>query len=67
MLVYPTNSAGPERIFSEVALLKTKNRNRLEEVTLNNLIHIRKNCIEMEELDFASMVAGLSQRVPKKL
>ena len=67
MLVYPTNSCGPERIFSELTFLKTKLRNRLGEVTVNDLIHIRKNPLESVELDTKSILAKLSVRAPTEL
>jgi hypothetical protein len=67
MLVYPTNSAGPERIFSEQTFLKTKLRSRLGDVTLNDLIHIRKNSLGMSEANFGEVMKHISTRAPTSL
>lgn len=43
LLALPHSSAAAERIFSNVNLLKTKLRNRLEIETINDILHCKEN------------------------
>ena len=67
MLVYATNSAMPERIFSDQAFIKTKDRNRMNEVLLNDILHIRKNAISLGDMDYRTVVDECIRRAPKEL
>ena len=52
MLCYLTNSAGPERAFSTMNWIKDKRRSKMKDTTLNNIMHLRHNKLEVDELNF---------------
>ena len=49
LLVYPTNAAGVERIFSAVSRLKDKLSNRKSDCTLNALLHAKFNDCKIDD------------------
>lgn len=52
-LTLPISTAEVERIFSQLALIKTDHRNRMKEVTLQRLINLK---INMKNVDMCSIV-----------
>jgi len=42
--VLPMSTAEVERVFSQIKLIKNDHRNRLNQKTLQNLLHIKLNC-----------------------
>jgi hypothetical protein len=48
--LYPNNiihlmsTAEVERVFSQVKLVKCDHRNRIKQVTMNNILHVKLNC-----------------------
>ena len=42
--VLPLSTAEVERVFSQVKLVKCYHRNRMKQITLNNILHVKLNC-----------------------
>ena len=42
--VLPLSTAEVERVFSQVKLVKCDHRNRMKQVTMNNILHVKLNC-----------------------
>jgi hypothetical protein len=42
--VLPLSTAEVERVFSQVKLVKCDHRNRMKQVTMNNILHFKLNC-----------------------
>lgn len=67
MLCFSTNSAGPERMFSLQNRIKTKARNRLSDLTLNDEMHIVANNVPQMEMDFMRAAKMISEPLPPVL
>ena len=42
--VLPLSTAEVERVFSQVKLVKCDHINRMKQVTMNNILHVKLNC-----------------------
>jgi hypothetical protein len=42
--VLPLSTAEVERVVSQVKLVKCDHRNRMKQVTMNNILHVKLNC-----------------------
>ena len=42
--VLPLSTAEVERVFSQVKLVKCDHINRMKQVTMNNMLHVKLNC-----------------------
>jgi hypothetical protein len=60
MIVFSTNSAGPERRFSLQNGIKTKARNRMTDLTVNDAVHIVANRVSQCEMDYLRAAKMLS-------
>ena len=67
MICFSTNSAGSERMFSLQNRIKTKARNRLSDLTLNDAMHIIANRVEQENMDFMSAARQVCDELPSEL
>ena len=64
MLVFLTNAAGPERVFSAMNWIKNEKRNRLSDLTLADILMIRLNRVEPSDMDYAAVVQALDEALP---
>jgi hypothetical protein len=67
MLCFSTNSAGPERLFSLQNRLKTKSRNRMSDLTLNDAMHIVANSVSQSRMDFVAAAKMVFEELPPEL
>ena len=59
MVAHATNSCLPETIFSTQKFLKSKIRNRMSVTLLNDIIHLRKNPIGLNDINYEDVHADV--------
>jgi hypothetical protein len=64
MICYSTNSAGPERGFSLQNRIKDKRRNRMCDLTLNDIMHIVSNQVPQTETDYMKVAKSVNCALP---
>ena len=67
MISFSTNSAGPERMFSLQNRIKTKSRNRLSDITLNDAMHIVANKVCQQDMDYMRAAKMVFDDLPLEL
>lgn len=67
MLCYLTNSAGPERNFSTMNWIKNKRRSSMGDKTLNDILHIRHNNTNIDQINLVRAMQDLKLKLNKKL
>ena len=66
-LILPVNTAACERGFSQLKLIKTSHRNRMKEITLDNLMMIATEGPPIEHFNFEKAAAFWDSQKKRKI